>query len=91
MGFLVTSKKHKKIEKREKQLRGELAVFVIAIFRIAIQWKMKKVGNLRAMSAIYELLDRNKEAIFRYRYEDPEHTIIEDQKDPDIKEILKDD
>jgi len=43
------------------------------------------------MSAIYELLDRNKEAIFRYRYEDPEHTIVEDQKDPDIKEILKDD
>ena len=91
MGLIVSKKKYKKIEKREKQLRGELAVFVIAIFRIAIQWKLKKVGNLRAMSAIYELLDRNKEAIFRYRYEDPEHTIVEDQKDPDIKEILKDD
>lgn len=91
MGLIVSKKKYKKIEKREKQLRGELAVFVIAIFRIAIQWKLNKVGNLRAMSVIYDLLDRNKEAIFRYRYEDPEHTIIEDQEDPDLKEILKDD
>ena len=45
MAFLISSKKHKIIEKREKQLRGELAVFVIAIFRIAIQWKRNKVGN----------------------------------------------
>ena len=88
--MLISQKRHQEITSREKLLRGELAVLVIAIFRIAIQWKMSKLGNLRSMSAIYELLDRNKEAIFRYRYEDPEHKIVDDNKDPDLKEILKD-
>ena len=88
--MIISQKRHQEITSREKLLRGELAVLVIAIFRIAIQWKMGKVGNLRAMSSVYELLDRNKEAIFRYRYEDPDHKIVDDNKDPDLKEILKD-
>ena len=88
--MLITLKKHRKITNREKLLRGELANLVIALFRIAIQWKMDKIGNYRAISAIYELLDRNKEAIFKYRYEDPENKVIDDNKDPDLKEILKD-
>ena len=88
--MLISLKKHQEITTREKLLRGELANLVIAIFRIAIQWKMDKIGNYRAISAIYELLDRNKEAIFKYRYEDPEHKIVDDNKDPDLKEILKD-
>ena len=88
--MLITLKKHRKITNREKLLRGELANLVIALFRIAIQWKMNKIGNVRAISLIYDLLDGNKEAIFRYRYEDPEHKIIDDRTDPYLKEILKD-
>ena len=86
--MLITLKKHREITSREKLLRGELANLVVAIFRIAIQWKTGKLGNLRAISVMYELLDRNKEAIFRYRYEDPEHKVLDDDRDPDLKAIL---
>jgi len=86
--MLITLKKHQDIIGREKLIRGELAILVIAIYRIAIQWKAGKMGNLRAISLIYELLDSNKEGIFKYRYEDPENRVIDDQKDPDLKLIL---
>ena len=54
--MLITLKKHKVIIGREKLIRGELALLVIAIYRIAIQWKAGKMGNLRAMSTIYAIV-----------------------------------
>jgi len=88
--MLITLKKHKVIIGREKLIRGELALLVIAIYRIAIQWKAGKMGNIRAISLIHDLLDSNKEGIFKYRYEDPENRVIDDREDPDLKLILND-
>ena len=88
--MLITLKKHQDIIGREKLLRGELAILVIAIYRIAIQWKAGNMGNIRAISLIYDLLDSNKEGIFKYRYEDPENRVIDDQQDTDLKLILND-
>jgi hypothetical protein len=58
--MFITKKKHK-IALTKEIKRREFAVNMLSqLYGIALAWKNKKMGNMRAISSIFTILDENR-------------------------------
>lgn len=66
--MFITKKKHKIALSKEIK-RREFAVGMISqIYGIALAWKNKKMGNMRAISSIFTILDENRDRLIDAKY-----------------------